>query len=68
MTFLSDVIIDGHKILFEDIKREGTQQQIVFTGIPFVILGKKILDCSHGVDREISTKKKRRDAKVKQVK
>lgn len=48
----------GHKILFEDMKNDKYLQQISFTGIPFMILGKKRYDCTHGVDRGISTKKK----------
>jgi len=65
--FFKDVNIDGHKILFEDIQREGTHPQIKFTGIPFLILGKKDLDCSHGIDRDISTKKKRKEKKIQEV-
>ena len=60
-----DVNIDKHKILFEDVKRPDSSIQIPYTGIPFVILGKKNLDCTHGVDRCLSTKKKRLEAKFK---
>ena len=47
----------GRKILFEDIKVEGSEQQIKFNGSPFIILGKKLLDCTHGVDHAIARKK-----------
>lgn len=57
----------GHKILFEDIKSDRYLQQISFTGIPFIILGKKRYDCTHGVDRGISTKRKYKEKKQKKV-
>ena len=44
-------------MLLEEVKCEGSIQQL-FTGFPFVILGIKQLDCTHGVDRCTSTKKK----------
>ena len=62
-----DIDIKNHKILFEDIKRPDTAQQIPFTGVPFVILSKKRLDCTHGVDYNISTKNKRQEAKRSKV-
>ena len=37
-------------------------------GIPFIIMGKKKFDCTHGVDRNRSLKKKRLDEKVEKVK
>ena len=49
------------------MKRKGSTQEIPFTGIPFVILCMKQLDCTHGVDRCISTKKKRLERKIKQL-
>ena len=38
-------------------------------GIPFIIMGKKKFDCTHGdgVDRNRSSKKKRLDEKVEKV-
>ena len=57
----------GHKVLFEDMKNDKYLQQISFTGIPFMILGKKRYDCTHGVDRGISTKKKYKEKKQKKV-
>ena len=50
--------IKKHKILFEDVKQPNQRQQIEFSGIPFIIIGKKALDCTHGTDHSISTKKK----------
>ena len=66
--FNLDVDIKGHAILFEDIKRGHSARQIHFTGIPFIIMGMKRLDCVHGVDRCVSSKKKRTENKMKQVK
>ena len=55
--FFVDVdILQGHKILFEDIKLQDQKQQIEFNGTPFVVLDSKNLDCTHGTDHAISRK------------
>ena len=56
--------IDTHKLLFEDVRVKDRLKQIEFMDIPFIIMGKKKLDCTHGVDRNRSLKKKRLDEKV----
>ena len=56
--FYLDFDITSHKILFEDKKLNGADQQIKFCGTPFVILGSQLLDCIHGVDHKVSRKKK----------
>ena len=66
--FVLDVNVKGHAILFEDIKRGHSARQIYFTGVPFIIMGMKRLDCTHGVDRCVSSKKKRMENTIKQVK
>ena len=53
--------------LFEDGQRKNSATQISFTGTPFIILGKKKLDSTHGVDRCISSKRKRLKAKLNKV-
>ena len=58
-----DIYIDGHAMLFEDVKLKGSTQQIPFIGVSFVILGMKQLDCTHGVNRCTSIKKKRLEKK-----
>lgn len=60
-----DINLKNHKILFEDIKNKESLQQILWSGTPFVIVGKKSLDCTHGVDHGISKKKKIQDEKIK---
>ena len=65
--FLSDVELKGHAILFEDIKRRDANQQIHFVGVPFIIMGMKQLDCVHGVNGCISSKRKRMENKIKEV-
>ena len=62
-----DSDIKGHAILFEDKKRGHSVRQIHFTGVLFIIMGMERLDCAHGVDRCISSKKKRMENKIKQV-
>ena len=54
-------------ILFQDVKRENSTCQTSFTGIPFVILGKKIMYCTHGVDSYISTKQKILEEKIEKL-
>ena len=66
--FVLDVTVKGHAISFEYIKRGHSVRQIYFTGIPLVIMGMKRLGCAHGVDRCVSSKKKRMENKIKQVK
>ena len=49
-----------HKILWED-PRDAKGEKIIFTGVPFVILGRKIYDCQHGVDRKAREKRIRKE-------
>ena len=63
----TDFEISNKKILFEDVARKGVKTQIPFTSHPFVILGTKRLDCTHGVDRNKSKKKKNLDNRIKKV-
>ena len=65
--FLLDVELNGHSILFEDIKGTDTNQQIHFISVPFIIMSMKRLDYVHGVDRCISSMKKKMENKIKEV-
>ena len=58
----------GHAILFEEIKRGHSARQIHFSSVPFIVMAMKRLDCGHDVDRCVSSKKKRTENKIKQVK
>jgi len=49
-----DVYKKKHKVYWE-------QTGIPFDGVPFVILGSKVLDCSYGRDRQIASKIKRKE-------
>eukprot|EP00111_Clytia_hemisphaerica_P002098 TCONS_00005899-protein len=51
---------EKHRILFEDISKEGVIKQIQFTGYPFLVTGMKRMECSHGVDRDKERKLKRK--------
>ena len=55
-----------HKILFEDIKSAHSLQQIRWSGNPFIIIGKKSLDSTHGADHPLSKKQKIKENKVKE--
>ena len=37
--------------------------RITFTGVPFIILGRKVCDCKHGIDSKAGEKRKRKEAK-----
>ena len=65
--FLLDFEVKGHSILFENIKRQDGNQQIHFIGVPVIIMGMKRLDCVHGMDPCISSKRKRMENKIKEV-
>ena len=56
--------IDTYKLLFEDVRVKDRLKQIELMDIPFIIMGKKRFDCTHGVDRNRSLKKKSLDEKV----
>ena len=57
-----DVKISNKNTLFQYVI-----SQIPFTGYPFAILGIKRLDCTHGVDRNSSKKKKYLENKMEKV-
>ena len=57
----------GHKIQFEDKNKDNREKDIIFTGVPFIVLGAKYYDCSHGVDRNISHKRKRKAVAISKV-
>ena len=65
-TILSNTF-DTHKLFFKDVRVKDDPKQIEFVGIPFSIMGKKKFDCTHGVDRNRSLKKKRLDEKGEKV-
>ena len=53
--------------MFQNEKRENSTYQIPFTGISFVILGKKNMDCTQGVDRCTSFEEEDAGGKIKKV-
>ena len=57
--------IRKYKITFEDARvKTRPEQQIKYTGTPYIISGQKIYECEFGVDRNITTKKKLLDMKA----
>ena len=38
------------------------EQKFDFTGVPFLILGRKVFNCQHGIDKTAGEKRKRKDA------
>lgn len=47
------------RILWEDIANtKAAGYRLQFDGVPFMVVGHKILDCHHGVDRHIAAKEK----------
>ena len=63
--FLLEVELNGHSILFEDIKRRDANQQNHFVGVPLIVMDMKQLDCVRGVNRCISSKRKGMESKIK---
>ena len=51
----------SHRILWEDPK-DYQGEKIIFSGIPYAFVGRKIFDCQHGRDRKERQKRKRKDA------
>ncbi|KAL9954893.1 hypothetical protein ACROYT_G042478 [Oculina patagonica] len=49
----------SHRIFWED-NQHVRGARISFTGVPFIILGSKVYDCQHGVDRNTALKKRKR--------
>ena len=52
----SDVYAKKHKVYWES-------SSVSFSGIPFMIVAQKILDCHHGIDRNENFKKKYKETK-----
>ena len=62
---ISEIDINTHKLLFEDVRVKDGPKQIEFMAISIITMGKKKFDCTHGVKRNRSLKKKILDEKVK---
>ena len=52
-----DIYVQNHKIRWSDEGRD-------FNGIPFIILGTRVLDCQPGKHRKGSAKKKAKETKA----
>ena len=48
---ISEIDIDTHKLLFEDVRVNDRPKQMELIGILFIITGKEKIDCTQGVDR-----------------
>ena len=57
----TSVDLKGHKILFEDIWRNGGEQQIKYDGTPLIVIGEKIYCCQFSQDKNVSTKRKQQN-------
>ena len=42
--------------------RNSRSENSLFTGVPFLILGRKVFNCQHSIDRAAGEKRKRKDA------
>ena len=49
-----------HKVLWKD-------QHIKFSGVPYFVLGEKLLECQHGKDRNLGAKRKYQEKRVNQL-
>ena len=59
-----DIAIEGNMLLFEDKSSETCESQIIFSGIPFMIVGAKVLNCCHSKDFNKSHKEKRTERQL----
>ena len=60
---LSPLSLDrSHKILWEDARDIYGAKIGFFTGVPFLILGRKVFNCQHSIDRTAGEKRKQKDA------
>jgi len=64
--FLKEITdIRKYKITFEDARvKTRPEQQIKYSGTPYIISGQKIYECEFGIDRNITTKKRLLDIKA----
>jgi len=53
-----------HKVFFEDPKTGHSGKRIKFDGCPYIIVGRKVYDCQHGVDRHAKEKKRKEESKL----
>ena len=44
--------------------RDLRSKNSFFTGVPFLILGRKVFNCQHGIDRTAGEKRKQKDAEA----
>ena len=51
-----------HKVFFED--PAGGHNRIQFDGCPYIIVGRKVYDCQHGVDRHAKEKQRNQQNRV----
>jgi hypothetical protein len=53
------------KVFFEDPKNSHTdQERLDFDGVPYMIMGRKVVECQHGIDRHANEKKRNRESKI----
>ena len=52
-----DICVQYHKILWSDERRD-------FSGIPFIVIGTRLLDWQHGKDRKVLAKMKAKETKA----
>ena len=57
VSLVLDIYVQNHKIRCSDEGRD-------FNGIPFIVLGTRVLDCQHGKDRKASAKMKAKETKA----
>ena len=46
-----------HKVYFED-SNNAQGHRLIYDGVPFIIVRRKVYDCQYGVDRHVTDKKK----------
>ena len=60
---ISPFHVKPYKILFKGVQNVNSSKQTEFTGVPFVVLGSKMMDCTHGTDLTLPRKRKKLEEK-----
>lgn len=56
--FSTDLLKTKHKVLWDEVLLENV-------GVPYVVLGCKMLDCQHGHDKNMARKRRQEEKKEK---
>ncbi|XP_076035830.1 uncharacterized protein LOC143021893 isoform X2 [Oratosquilla oratoria] len=56
LAFQTEWSFDHHRVRWEQDANKASGELIQYDGIPYILLGTKIMECQHGVDRNVTQK------------